>query len=159
MAKPKDQKIYLTKESVSSLYHEGGHYSARLFDAPALFLVNRQCYAETRSMHKRKVTLVIVNAKIPETYVRRMGYIKRSLVTDFLLYSSGSSGRISALERLDWKIELHGYYKNASLAIGFDAEGPDSSVQVGKAKVLGGAIEDSVVRHYYGGGMRTIEDF
>ncbi len=142
MAKPEDRNIYLTKESASSLYHEGGHYSARLFDAPGLFLVNRECYAETLPLQKRKVTLIIVNANLSETYVKRMGYIKRNLVTNFIFYGPTPNGIVYRMNMLDWDFELHQYYKTISLKVEFDAEGPGELVEVGKANVTG-AIEDS----------------
>ena len=143
LAKPESRDIYLTKESASSLYHDGGHYSARLFDTPSLFLVNRQIYAETRPLHKRKVTLVIVDAQLDETYVGRMGYIKRNLVTNFIFY--GSKRDASWPELMRWDIQLHSYYKKVfmreALEIG-DNESTDRAIIIGKAKVME-AIEDS----------------
>jgi hypothetical protein len=80
LIKPPAYKIYLTKEGPRTL----GHDRKKLFDAPPLLLVTRQIHAETRVLHKRQVTVAIIDAEIADTHIRLMGFIERNLVADVM---------------------------------------------------------------------------
>jgi hypothetical protein len=83
LTKPKAHKIFIMKEHPK---HRGGHCRKKIFDAPPLLSVCRQIYAETHFLHKREVTVALINTLIADSWVPRMGYIRRNLITKFLFY-------------------------------------------------------------------------
>jgi hypothetical protein len=83
-----DQIVYFAKEYCLNRRYCSGHSRKRLFKGSPLLTISRHIYTETVKIHRRKVTLVIIDAQIDETYVPKMGYIKRGLVTNVYMLSS-----------------------------------------------------------------------